>query len=121
MDERSFTKKLKDIRAEVLALKQAHEYGLASTDFPMYFVDLPEYDGGPSPYADQDIVVVATFPTTAMPYFDIFLNYGTYQPKITWSNSTLTIRVEYIELNQTYVMFSIPPTTFTYESVERNV
>lgn len=120
MNDKTLVDKLKWIESEVLALKQAHEYGLASTDFPMYFVDLPDYSGGPSPYSSQDIIVRATFPTAAMPYFDIFFRQATYSPRITWQDQTLTIRIEYIELNQTYIMFSIPPTTFEYENVERN-
>lgn len=111
MDGRDFAIRLKKIKAEVLALKQSHDYGVAQTDFPSYKVNMPIDYSNPN-----KIQVTAVFASDNMPYFSVLGSLITL-PDITWNNGTLTYTSNYFELMIATFIFSRPAQSFTYQEI----
>ena len=63
---RDFTRRLKKIKAELLALKQAHEYGLNRTDFYYFSKKVPTSASG---FVNIRIIITFNMAETEMPYY----------------------------------------------------
>lgn len=108
MDERNFSERLKAIKAEILALKQAHEYGLNS---PKFYYKIVRVDFTPT-ISNVDLRVTIKYDTdkNTMPmqiwntsYYNI---YGQ-----TWNQNTKEFRMSYSALGILgYNIFSITTT-----------
>lgn len=97
MDERSFTKKLKDIKAEVLALKQAHEYGLGAFNF---YYKSASIDTPPSSLDDVDLRLTIKYGDDVEQLPFQILRFSPYEVYgITWDSNTHEYRVAYSESN----------------------
>lgn len=112
MDGKDFAERLKRIKAEILALKQGHTYGVGSTNFVVYKVDLP-----PDTTKTNDVVFRATFNDGVLPIFIVCTMWGFYTPTITWDGTTLTYTRAYIDLAGANVIFTMPPDSFSYEEI----
>lgn len=71
MDARDFTRRLKKIKAELLALKQAHEYGLNRTDFYYSSKEVPTSSDG---FVDIKISITFNMTEVEMPYYIVRSN-----------------------------------------------
>lgn len=100
MDERSFTKKLKDIKAEVLALKQAHEYGLGAFNF---YYKSASIDTPPSSLDNVNLRLTIKYgdDVKQLPFQILRFNskevYG-----VAWNSNTHEYRVAYSDNNFAY-------------------
>ena len=71
MEARDFTRKLKKIKAELLALKQAHEYGLNRTDFYYLSKEVPTSSSG---FINIRITITFKMKEVQMPYYIVRSN-----------------------------------------------
>ena len=71
MEARDFTRKLKKIKAELLALKQAHEYGLNRTDFYYLSKEVPTSSSG---FINIRITITFKMEEVQMPYYIVRSN-----------------------------------------------
>ena len=118
MDAKTFRKKLKEIKAEVLALKQAHEYGIGRADFP--------WSGQEIIYTEGDtIAITVEFADTVenMPFMQFYMKGGMYfiatLPSGTWANHKYTITKQMPVSSQSYVyvVATMPIKDFNIEVV----
>ena len=87
MDNRDLYTRLKAIKAEILAMKQSHDYGLGRTDLVRKWWQI---DYSPSVSGVVTIVVVFTDNITQIPFFQIF---GLDDvDEVIFSGHTLTIK-----------------------------
>lgn len=71
MDERDFSTRLKDIKAEVLALKQSFKRGLGRADFPSEEINLTSPGD-----CSLRLTVVFTDNIVELPFLQIWINGG---------------------------------------------
>lgn len=97
MDESDFSRRLKEIKAEVLALKQAHEYGLGAFNF---YYKSASIDTPPASLEDVNLRLTIKYgdDVNQLPFQILRFNpkvvYG-----ITWNSNTHEYRVAYSDNN----------------------
>lgn len=103
----NFVEKLKWIRSEVLALKQAHEYGIGRADFPW---EGQEIYVGQNVSGTLTVKVVFGDNVENMPYLQFYTKIGDWDWFIgnngSWANHTYTIQSTFNDWTQ------IVPDTF---------
>lgn len=117
MDAKTFSKKLKEIKAEVLALKQAHEYGLGRADFPWSGQEIIFSQGDTITikvsFADtvENLPYMQFYSKASIQYFYLTLGSGT------WANHTYTITQTAPVSSQSviYVVATMPIKDFSIE------
>ena len=101
MDNRDLYTRLKAIKAEVLAMKQSHDYGLNRTDFDFRWLGYPI----PSRYVQFRLTIVVENAVGGEPYIDISVE-DIFITGRTWNNNTQTLIIIgyyfYPEIAQSY-------------------
>lgn len=106
MDGTDFTIKLKKIKAEVLAMKQAHKYGLNRTDFDYIYRKYPISARAIS----YRLVITFETPNIEQPYISI-QSEGMYMYSgFAWESETKKLRI-----TGTYVAPEYSPTGYDAE------
>lgn len=102
MDGKDFSIRLKKIKAEVLAMKQAHDYGLGRTDLVRIWWN---YEYEPAVSGELTITIVFTDKITEIPYFQIF---GASDiDSVSFSNHTMTIKKTLDSINVIDWLFTV--------------
>ena len=111
MDGRDFYTRLKKIKAEVLAMKQAHDYGLGRVDLDTKSVQFDLPAGGS--YDDKKLYVRLEFYNTATQPMIQYWNYYFYYYYVdftidSYSNGVMILSSESLIVDETsyYIIFS---------------